>query len=720
MASSKATNKPLKDIPNPHPHDVLCGRGGGTNNHVGNSHWRMLVAANKQLYITLPKRQKMLLSRSIVNAVRSQNPPGRFLQKDNKAGMWLDVGDQRAQEKTSQALREGAPDIRKKVQGKGDVDSTSKSTENPGDSDSNSDEESHQDQDGSAATGNGSQEVTSASVTSSSKRSKSKSPTPSPKKPTSPLSPQKLSPIEMPSSTTVVSQNLPQAPMMNDGPYSRNMAPQQVQPQPQVSYNGQGAAAAAMPQHHQMPQQQQHMPMPMHSVGGVAGQQQQPMVYYPGPNMQPVNVYPTMILDQNGMMVPAMGIMPQHHQGMNNQQGMMNQQQQQQNQGMMNQQHQQQQQHYPNPTQLSETQSSDSNAQEANDHVEPLPAHHMPSFDDAAVFPPGSLEPGTFSFGSITMTDADQHKLESGGVSFGSAMSFTQNHHQHHQNHHNHYHHGNQYHNSNAQQQQPHQQQQQHSKNNDSSNYDDVVPHAIDGLEPTGVSFGDVSMMSVGTTKGQKLQNTGTSFGSVMSYVKQPDMVDGGLEAIGTSLGSLSLDTTNRETLYHSLEMAAAGPEIPPMFQQQRSTGNLLECSDTESDDEQDNELVAQKSAMWEKMQETVLRKSGSRTNPSLSSADAASKTSAASKNSGDQMPPPPPAKPTTFATTFDDMVVPLTHMERDFSALSAFEDDFAYDHEDNDATTMPPPSLQKQNSDGDRLEMFYFGNHNQGGGERS
>mmetsp|Transcript_9368 Transcript_9368/g.10384 ORF Transcript_9368/g.10384 Transcript_9368/m.10384 type:complete len:427 (+) Transcript_9368:46-1326(+) len=112
-------NYPLKDISSPHPHDVLCGRGGGTNNHVGNSHWRMLVAANKQLYVTLPKRQKMLLSRSIVNAVRSQNPPGRFLQKDAKSELWYDVGDQRAQEKTSQALREGAPDIRSKLQ-KGD------------------------------------------------------------------------------------------------------------------------------------------------------------------------------------------------------------------------------------------------------------------------------------------------------------------------------------------------------------------------------------------------------------------------------------------------------------------------------------------------------------------------------------------------------------------------------------------------------------------------
>jgi hypothetical protein len=473
--------------------------------------------------------------------------------------------------------------------------------------------------------------------------------------------------------------------MIKDDPYDRNRSPQQV------SYNGQVPAAAAMPQHHQMPQQH----MPMHAAGQ---QQQQPMMYYPGLNMQPVPVYPTMILNENGMMVPAMGIMPQHHQGMMNQQ-----QQLQQNQGMM----QQQQLLYPNPTKLAQAQSDDSNAQEANDHVEPLPVHHVPSFDDAAVSPPGSLEPGTFSFGSITMTDADQRKLESGGVSFGSVMSYAQN--QHHQNHHSHhYPYGNHNPNWNSPQQQY---QQQQSKNNDSSNFDDVVPQAIDGLEPTGVSFGDVSMMSVGTTKGQKLQNTGTSFGSVMSYVKQPDMVDGGLEAIGTSFGSLSLDTTNRETLYHSLELAAAGPEVPPIFQQQKSTGNLLDCSDTESDDEEDNELVAQKSAMWEKMQETVLRKSGSKTNPSCSSAG--------SIKSGDEMPPPPPAKPTTF----DDMSVPLTHMERDFSALSAYEDDFAYDNDDNDdnaAATMPPPSLQKQNSDGDRLEMFYFGNNSQGGGEKS
>ena len=115
MMNNGYVEYPLKDIYCPHPHDVLCGRGGGTNNHLGNSHWRTLVAANKELYVTLPKRQKILLSRSIVHAVRSQNPPGRFLQRDSDTDLWYDVGDQRAQEKTSQALREGAPDIRSKI-----------------------------------------------------------------------------------------------------------------------------------------------------------------------------------------------------------------------------------------------------------------------------------------------------------------------------------------------------------------------------------------------------------------------------------------------------------------------------------------------------------------------------------------------------------------------------------------------------------------------------
>ncbi|KAL3792111.1 hypothetical protein HJC23_013385 [Cyclotella cryptica] len=122
----------LKDILNPHPNDVrnahrlsylsvdtskhylllVCGRGGGSNNHPGNEAFRVLVNEVKLPYVNCPKREKPLIARRIVEAVRNQSPPGRFLQKDCKTGLWNDIGDGKAREKTSQALREGAPVIR--------------------------------------------------------------------------------------------------------------------------------------------------------------------------------------------------------------------------------------------------------------------------------------------------------------------------------------------------------------------------------------------------------------------------------------------------------------------------------------------------------------------------------------------------------------------------------------------------------------------------------
>lgn len=98
------TDMLLFDIPTTfiHPHDVLCGRGGGTNNHSGNEQFRALVNSKKVEYLHSIKREKPRVSRGIVRAVRNQNPPGRFLQKDEKTGLWYDIGDQKAQEKTSQ------------------------------------------------------------------------------------------------------------------------------------------------------------------------------------------------------------------------------------------------------------------------------------------------------------------------------------------------------------------------------------------------------------------------------------------------------------------------------------------------------------------------------------------------------------------------------------------------------------------------------------------
>lgn len=50
-----------------------------------------------------------------MEAVRSLDPPGRFLEKDPDTGLWADIGHKKAVEKTSQALRDGAASLRKQL-----------------------------------------------------------------------------------------------------------------------------------------------------------------------------------------------------------------------------------------------------------------------------------------------------------------------------------------------------------------------------------------------------------------------------------------------------------------------------------------------------------------------------------------------------------------------------------------------------------------------------
>lgn len=89
---------------------LLVGRGGATNNHPGNRHFREQVAIHQQEYLTARKKEKIGIARRIVAIIQSYG--GRFLKR-TKTDEWVEVDDKRAQEKTSQALREGL-DVRNK------------------------------------------------------------------------------------------------------------------------------------------------------------------------------------------------------------------------------------------------------------------------------------------------------------------------------------------------------------------------------------------------------------------------------------------------------------------------------------------------------------------------------------------------------------------------------------------------------------------------------
>jgi hypothetical protein len=86
-------------------HDVLCGRGGGTNTQIGNRRFRSLVQEFQPTYLLCRRKEKPLIARTIVLIIRNRG--GRFLKKDETSSTLFEVGDEKAEAKTSQALREG-------------------------------------------------------------------------------------------------------------------------------------------------------------------------------------------------------------------------------------------------------------------------------------------------------------------------------------------------------------------------------------------------------------------------------------------------------------------------------------------------------------------------------------------------------------------------------------------------------------------------------------
>lgn len=90
----------------PHENDILFGRGGKNNKHVGNETLRQMARANVHHYRAATKKGKSQISRDIVAAIKNLQPTGRFLKRDGNSGLWEEVNDDVAREKTSQALRD--------------------------------------------------------------------------------------------------------------------------------------------------------------------------------------------------------------------------------------------------------------------------------------------------------------------------------------------------------------------------------------------------------------------------------------------------------------------------------------------------------------------------------------------------------------------------------------------------------------------------------------
>ena len=140
--SKHPPTSPSDLIRTPQPSDVLFGRGGGTNVHVGNKIFRDLINAHRRSYLKARKNDKPNITQAILNEIHDKHG-GRFLKKapansgkgvgkkkatkevvdpdqdesdvhDSVVGTgWYEVDDITAKEKISQALRQRAPELKK-------------------------------------------------------------------------------------------------------------------------------------------------------------------------------------------------------------------------------------------------------------------------------------------------------------------------------------------------------------------------------------------------------------------------------------------------------------------------------------------------------------------------------------------------------------------------------------------------------------------------------
>jgi len=129
MPTTFSTAYSYTNITQPGPHDVMIGRGGGTNHNPGNIRFRQLICTRKDEYKVAKRSQKPIIAQEIVSAWRAQVPPGRFLEQDERTMLWYDVGNEQAKVKAAQKLRDSNKDnswTNNKVPGSKEEESESK------------------------------------------------------------------------------------------------------------------------------------------------------------------------------------------------------------------------------------------------------------------------------------------------------------------------------------------------------------------------------------------------------------------------------------------------------------------------------------------------------------------------------------------------------------------------------------------------------------------
>eukprot|EP00934_Nitzschia_sp_Nitz4_P005550 Nitzschia sp. Nitz4//scaffold13_size275219//172280//173041//NITZ4_000890-RA/size275219-processed-gene-0.98-mRNA-1//1//CDS//3329536062//5540//frame0 len=95
--------------------DIVCGRGAPSLVHPGNQSFRELIKQHEPEYLCAKRSDKPLIAMEVLEELRRRGV--RFVRRIHKRGgyIWVEVEENKAYDKVCQSLREGAPELRRKM-----------------------------------------------------------------------------------------------------------------------------------------------------------------------------------------------------------------------------------------------------------------------------------------------------------------------------------------------------------------------------------------------------------------------------------------------------------------------------------------------------------------------------------------------------------------------------------------------------------------------------
>ena len=117
VPGSNLTLKSKEELPEGYFHlrdkDVVCGRGAPTMLHPGNQAYRTLIQKHETDYLWAKRGDKPVIATQIMEELKRQDI--RFVRKEGNSPGWVMLEENKIYEKVCQSLREGAPELRRKI-----------------------------------------------------------------------------------------------------------------------------------------------------------------------------------------------------------------------------------------------------------------------------------------------------------------------------------------------------------------------------------------------------------------------------------------------------------------------------------------------------------------------------------------------------------------------------------------------------------------------------